>query len=258
MTNCRDILDTLASLPHGGMPDTLARHLAVCPSCRDAAERRLGLTEGARVLHGLQAPPELVVRLKRLTRMEPACEETVDLMDGALEGSLDGPSRSRFLDHLNWCVGCRNAWEALATLRQVGRATAVPSMLRLNLAVHPNLRIEVRRRRRWVPDLRMAAAAAYVLAGVTVLLAGSPVRWGWLEGSRLERTAFFARAAVENRAQWLSRQAREQLVVAGDRAMDAAEDIVDRARKAFTHDQENQQPPRRVREDGNGGSHEHT
>ena len=254
MTDCRDVLNALESRSGGPLPEDLARHLDGCSSCRLAAERRWGLAEGARLLQGVQASPELIARLKTLTRLNPACEEAVALLEDALAGSLDGASRSRFLGHLHHCAGCRNAWESLATLRQVGRATAAPPRLRANLAIHPTLRVAVRRRSRWIPDLRLAAAAAYVLAGLTVLLAGSPVGWSWLEGSRVERTAFFARAAVENRITWLSRQAQEHLAVAGDRALGAAEDLAERARRVFADQPENPAPPSRVTEGGNGGS----
>lgn len=254
MTDCRSVLDFLESATGGDrLPTPLARHLDSCPSCRVAAERRRGLAEGTEVLKAVQAPPELRSRLKALPRLHPACEDAVAVLDGALEGTLEGASRGPFLSHLHQCAGCRAAWESIATLRQVGRTATVPPRLRANLAIHPSRRLTVRRRR-WVPDLRMAAAAAYVLAGLTVLLTGSPARWAWLEGSRFERTVVFARAAVENRVGWLSRHAREQLVVAGDRAMGAAETLVDRARRIFSDEDENSPPPQRVGEGGNGGS----
>ena len=254
MIRCDDLLACLPGLvDEGTLPDSVMGHLETCASCRAAADRLQGLIEAGGMLREIRPSPALVARLKSLPRLSRECEEALTSLDDVLEGRLDSPGRSHFLQHLQDCAACRSVWEALATLRQTGRATAPPPLLLADLAIHPVRRVQLRRRR-WVPDLRMAAAAAYVLAALTVLMAGNPSQWKWPEGDRVGRMAFFARAAVENRVTRLSITVRDQLVVAGDLAWGTAEDIFNRARKLLSSENENSTAPKRVGEGGNGGA----
>lgn len=254
MTRCDDLQARLPALVgEGALPDSVMEHLATCSSCRAAADRLQGLIEAGSILREIQPSPELIARIKGLPRLSGACESALVSLDDVLEGRLDSPGRSHFLQHLQACDPCRTVWEALATLRQVGRATAPPPRLLGDLAIHPTRRVQVRRRR-WVPDLRMAAAAAYILAALTVLMAGNPARWQWAEGESVGRMAFLARAAVENRITRLSLKVRDQLVVAGDLAWGTAEDVFNRARKLLSSEDENSTAPKRVGEGGNGGA----
>ncbi|MEP0774185.1 MAG: zf-HC2 domain-containing protein [Acidobacteriota bacterium] len=215
MKCCDELLDRLEEAATGRLPTELDRHLRECPHCQESAARWQAVNEAVRTTARTVAPPELVARLKRLPRFPVACETTLDLLGDALTGALPAAERTRFLVHLQQCASCRTTWEALATLREVGLGTVAPPRLRATAALPPRQRLAVRRRR-GLFDLRLAVAAAYLFAALTVVLAGSPGSPGDGGGARIASVATFARAAVENRIVSYSRRLQEHVSTAGD------------------------------------------
>ncbi|MFZ5787111.1 MAG: zf-HC2 domain-containing protein [Acidobacteriota bacterium] len=214
MTDCDLVLERLTEDAAADIDARLAEHVRSCPSCREALGRAQGVCEGASVVTGLSAPPALVERLKTMRRLPAACEDAQELIAEALDGALDEARRAALLDHLRACPGCQAAWEAFATLREVGALTAARLPVRARLALHPSRRLATRRRGR-VFDLRLATAAAYLVAAASIVLIGNPATVARASNVGLEKASLYTRAAVENRVESWMRVGKESLVVAG-------------------------------------------
>jgi len=252
MRACDELLDFLETGDPAGLPAPLAHHAEECAGCRDALDRLRGLADGAAVMAGLHAPPELVERLRRMPRLPADCERAQDLLAEALDGALDEPARRELMGHLHGCAACRTTWEAFATLREVGRDTRARARLRAVAALPPRQRIEGRRRLAFF-DLRLATAAAYVLAALTVMLIGNPASFARATGANVDRATFYARAAVENRLEGLAGDAFDRLTDGAAWASRVALGAWDTLKGAFTAD-ENPRPAKRVETSENGGT----
>lgn len=252
MRPCDELLDFLETGDPGELPAALAHHADGCAACREALDRLRGLAEGAAVMAGLHAPPELVERLRRMPRLAAECERAQDLLAEALDGELDEPARRELMGHLHGCAACRTTWEAFATLREVGRDTRARARLRAIAALPPSQRIEGRRRLA-VFDLRLATAAAYLLAALTVMLIGNPASFARATGANVDRATFYARAAVENRLQGLAGDALDTLTDGAAWASRVALGAWETLKGAFGAD-ENPRPAKRVETSENGGT----
>lgn len=252
MRPCDNVLEQLDAAVNGTLPDELAAHLADCATCQASVERALGLGEGARILGRTRAPATLIARLKTLPRLAPACEEALILVDAALAGDLEPEGQDTLLHHLHSCDRCRVAWEAFATLREVGLATGASAKLRARLSVPARLRVEARRPHARA-NLRLATAAAYLVAAFTVLLVGDPARLARASSDRVEKASLYARAAVENRLQAYGRWAGEEVGVAASWLGKQAKDVWATAEGLLTGRGENRASTDTVREGGNGG-----
>lgn len=200
MSSCDELLERIDAAVAGDLEPDLRHHLAACATCQMAVERARGLAEGSAVLSGVKAPRALVAKLKTLPRLDLACEQALLVIDAAFEAELEDGGRTALLDHLDACPRCRATWEACATLREVGAATAAPFRLRARLQQHPGRGQQFRQQRRFF-DLRLATAAAYLLAAVSVLVAGNPATLARAGTERFDRASLYARAVVENRFQ---------------------------------------------------------
>jgi len=245
MSRCEELLDYLEEAEAGVLPAELREHVRECSACREAVERRQAVAEAAQAVAGAAPPAALLERLRAMPRFPAACEEALDLLGDALSGSLPAASRSRFLLHLQACARCRATWEALATLREVGSAAQAPPRLRAAAALPPRQRLAVRRRR-GVFDVRLAVAAAYLFAALTVVLAGSPGALADRGGFRLTGAATYVRAAVENRLVSYSRRLQEQVSTAGGWVSDTARETWQQLRKLISSRRENQPAERNV------------
>lgn len=214
MNSCDELLDRLEEAATGRLPTELDRHLQECPHCQEAVAQWQAMSEAVRTTVRTVAPPDLVARLKLLPRFPAACEATLDLLGDALTGALPAAERTRFLVHLQQCASCRATWEALATLREVAHIAVAPPRLRAAAALPPRQRLAVRRRR-GLFDLKLAVAAAYLFAALTVVLAGSPGSPADGGGARIASVATFARAALENRIVSYARRLQEHVSTAG-------------------------------------------
>jgi len=252
MRNCDELLDFLETGDPGELPESLARHAEGCDACREALDRVRGLAEGAAALAAVHAPPELVERLRRMPRLPVECERAQDLLAEALDGELDEPARRELMGHLHSCTACRAAWEAFATLRAVGHDTRAGARLRAVAALPPRQRIEGRRRLAFF-DLRLATAAAYLLAALTVMLIGNPASFARATGANVDRATFYARAAVENRLQGLAGDALDALTDGAAWAARVTLGAWDTLKGAFGAD-ENPKTRNRVETSENGGT----
>lgn len=215
MSLCDDLLDLLETEGHAELPAELAAHAQSCDDCREAVARAQGLAEAGHAVRGVRAPAELVGRLKDMRRLPLACEHATELISAALDGELSPAGREELVAHLHACPACQTAWEALATLQEVGRVTRVAPRLRARLALHPRNRIDARRRPR-IFDLRLATAAAYLVAAMTVMLIGNPASIARASSASVEKAQLYTRAAVENRLDSLTRRGRTAILSAKD------------------------------------------
>jgi len=198
MSRCDEILERLDDAVDGRLGPELTAHLADCPRCRDLVVVAAGARPDGAAFAGITAPPGLVARLKRLPRLSSACERAQELIGAALDGTASPRERSELLEHLHTCSACRAAWESLATLREVGAAVRLGDRFKAALALSPRTSLALRRRRRFF-DLRLATAAAYLLAALSVAAAGNPGAIARAGTEGMEKATFFAKAAVENR-----------------------------------------------------------
>ena len=252
MSRCDELLREIEAGADDQLPPELVEHLAGCPACQLAVDRLRGLNDGAHILRDVRASESLKARLKSVTRLTPACERAQELVGIALDGELDTPSRTELLAHLHGCPSCQATWDAFATLREVGAQTHPMPRFRAALAIAPSHRIAIRQRPR-VFDLRLATAAAYLLAAATVLVISNPATVARASSDRIERAQVYAQAVVENRITSYSRQVFEAGAAASGWARDNALQVWGSIRQAFGGRPENPKPDNRVVKSGDGG-----
>lgn len=198
MNRCSWVLDRLEDAVTGTLDGDVVAHLEQCSDCRDLVEAAAAPRVSGGLLAHFRAPEGLLERLKRLPRLAAGCERAQELIVLALDEEIAAPERTELLDHLHHCPSCRASWDAFATLREVGAATRASERFRAVLSVHPRNNLALRRRRKFF-DLRLATAAAYLLAALSVAAAGDPGAIARAGTSQMEKATFYAKAAVENR-----------------------------------------------------------
>ena len=250
MRPCDSVLDQLDAAVAGALPADLARHVADCPDCRLAIERARGLAEGGRALGSVRAPDSLKKRIKALPRLVPACEQAIERLGSALEGGLPEEERSALMDHLHACPSCQAVWEAFATLREVGASTRASGRLRAAVALPPRNRVQARRQRGRFFDLRLATAAAYLLAALTVMMLSNPATVARTSSDGMDRAATYATAAVQNRFESYSERVVNAAAVAQGWVLEHARQAWRTVRSAFGAEDANQQAKGTVVRDG--------
>ncbi len=255
MKECDVLAEHVEELLSGEeLAGALAAHVTQCASCAELLRRARTTSEGGHMLHQVKAPEALKRSVKTMVRLPQACERAVELLGAALDGEADQAGRTELLEHLHGCTSCRAAWEALATLREVGSKVRVSGHMRARLALHPSQHIAAHRRPKRLFDLRLATAAAYLLAAITVVLVGNPAQVARASNTQMERAAVYTRAAVENRFSAYSRNAWNQVVAAEGWVEERAVAAWERARRLVTGSSENPKQGRDVDTDGKGGS----
>jgi predicted anti-sigma-YlaC factor YlaD len=250
MTPCDLLRDYLDAAVAGTLPEELAKHLEGCSDCQSAVERAHGLAEGQRVLAAVRAPESLKQRIKHLPRLAPACEEAIERLGVALDGELQDEGRAAMLEHMRSCPACQAVWEAFATLRDAGVNTRSPARLKAAAALPPRQRLEARRRRNRFFDLRLATAAAYLLAALTVMLLSNPETVARESSYQIDRAATYATAAVQNRFTSYSQHVTDTLAGVEGWVRDQAEDVWKKVRSAFGGKRANPKPTESVGSDG--------
>ena len=251
-TPCDELLDQLEDGATDMLPPHLAEHARTCELCRERLDQGGLLRPEGGAMAGVHAPRELVARLKSLPRLAPACDAGLALIGSALDGDIDDAARARLLQHLHDCASCQATWEAFATLREIGAQVRAPRRLRAALALPVGQRIAMRRRRP-IFDLRLATAAAYLLAAATVVLVSNPATVARASSATVEKAGVYARAAVENRLEAYTRRARESAAVAVDWLHDAGTEAYARGRALLGLAAENRSDAKPVEPSGQGG-----
>jgi len=252
MRPCDALLDHLEAGGGAPLPGEIAAHVAECPDCRLALERTNGLAAGAQTLREVRASVELKDRLKSLPRLAPPCERALGLMGAAFDDEIVDAASAELMDHLHACPRCTAVWEAFATLREVGGATQAPAGLRAAAALPPRNRVAVRRKQR-IFDLRLATAAAYLLAAMTVVLLSNPANVARASSEQVDRAVVYTSAVVENRFASYSHRVVAAVVTIEGWVRDRAGETWERIHHLFAPRTANQSNPSNVTPNENGG-----
>jgi hypothetical protein len=153
------------------------------------------------------------------------------------------------MGHIHDCAVCKAVWEAFATLREVGTSVRAPGRLRAALAVPATRRVEMRRRARFF-DLRLATAAAYLIAATTVTLLSNPATLARASSDRMDQATTYASAVVQNRFSSYSERVIETFVAAEGWVRDHALKTWGQAKALVGGKPENPKPNRDVSKDG--------
>lgn len=235
MSRCTWVLDRLEDTVVGALDSDVAVHLEECSDCRELVEAATAARSNGGLFAGIKAPAALVDRLKRLPRLAAGCERAQKLIVLALDDEISAGERSELLGHMHECPACRSTWDAFATLREVGAATRVPERFRAALAIHPRNNLTLRRKRKFF-DLRLATAAAYLLAALSVAAAGNPGDIARAGTEQMEKATFYAKAAVENRIDSYADKAKHSALQVAGWFGDAFDDARTLARRMFGKD----------------------
>lgn len=252
MRPCDELLDHLEDAAAAALPPDLAEHARTCSACRQRIDEAAGLSREGSPFSRLRAPAPLVARLKTIPRLAPACDAALELIGSALEGEIDPGARARLLDHLHGCASCQAAWEAFATLREIGAHARAPQRLRAAIAIPPRHRIALRRRRP-IFDLRLATAAAYLLAAATIVLVSNPATVARASSATVEKAGVYARAAVENRLAAYSRHVKATVAAASGWLQHAGSNAYERGREMLGATSKNRDSAKPVEPSGQGG-----
>lgn len=145
--------------------EAVERHLEACAECRELAGRLASIHSALAPLRELEPPQALTGELT-----STACERWRLLLFSAMDGAVGEEELEPLLEHLDGCPACTAVWTALTTARGVLAPLQPPPRL-----LEQCRRIPWAARRRRIPGVRTAAAAAYVLAVAVSLLLGNPV-----------------------------------------------------------------------------------
>ncbi len=250
MKPCEALLDHLDAAVEGTLPEELSKHLAGCPDCQLAVERVRGLNEGERVVGSVRAPESLKRRIKALPRLALACEQAIERMGAALEVGLPDEERTALMEHMHSCRSCQAVWEAFATLRDVGAGTRAPARLKAALALPPQHRLEARQKRGRFFDLRLATAAAYLLAALTVMMLSNPATVARESTDRMDLAATYATAVVQNRFESYSQRVADAAAGAQGWVREHAQQAWRKARLVFGGKSANPETKKTVVRDG--------
>jgi Putative zinc-finger len=251
MDRCDEVLDRLEDAVAGHLDPDLAAHVAGCPLCQETVAAARATADGLRP-EPLIAPRDLVDRIKGMRRLPPACEQAHDLLQRALDGEADAVERTALMAHLHACPTCRASWETCATLREVGALTTAPTGVRASLRAHPKINLVAHRPRHFI-DLRLATAAAYLFAAVTVTLATNPTSLAREGTAQVETATLYARAAVNNRLDAYGARAKEFAASTAAWVDEKAHEGWSAVRRLFAHDGENRAASEDVEPGENGG-----
>jgi hypothetical protein len=252
MSACDELLERLEEAVAGALPPALAEHVRSCPRCQAEIAHVECASPGRASLPAIHAPKALVARLKAIPRLAPNCEKAVELIGMALDGEIADEARGSLLEHLHHCPRCQAAWEALATLREVSAQIRAPRRLRAAVALPPRNRLELRRRRP-VFDMRLATAAAYLLAAATIVLVSNPATVARASSATMERAGIYAKAAVENRFSAYSHRVQDTILAGVGWLRQHGVEIVDRGRELLGLNRENSKTTKPVDPSGEGG-----
>ena len=191
MSGCTELRDLLSLYLEdeldGRGREAVLTHLESCEECAGLAETMGEITAAGAGLEGLEPPDSLQDEL-----ISSPCRLWLGLLFQAVDREISQRNLKRLLSHLEGCPSCRETWQDLTLIHQVGEAMEPPA----NLAAKC---VNVRVKRPGTPRIlnrRLAIAAAYLLAVMTSLVVGNPVT--------LARTQ--AAPAVERVAQQISQE----------------------------------------------------
>jgi len=169
MSSCDRFRDLLVASLDGELDDTEARelrdHLARCQDCAELKDTMEMISETIAPVADMEPPAYLESDIA-----SSPCRRWLGLLFSAVDREISEHNLDRLLPHLESCASCRQAWDDITLIHQVGDAMDPP----------PGL-LERCITARWKPmqslvlSRRTVTAAAYVLAVLTSLTIGNPV-----------------------------------------------------------------------------------
>ncbi len=205
------------------------RHLESCPECRELADRLAAIQAAVEPLRDPEPPRALTADLT-----STACERWRLLLFSAMDGAVDEDELEPLLEHLDNCPTCTAVWTALTTARSVLAPLQPPPRL-----LERCRRIPWAARRRRIPGVRTAAAAAYVLAVAVSLLLGNPVTLARQEMSTAARSVG---RTVEAQVQEVKEDGRGELRLVVWKIWRFGEHTVDAIHRILVPEPENDNP----------------
>jgi len=169
MTSCRSVQELFESLLEGALDPAAAssvrEHVRGCSECAELLATVEAIAEAIAPWRSVEPPAQLVGELQ-----SSPCRRWLGLLFRAVDHELEDVNLARLLEHLEVCGACREVWNDLALVHQVGDSLQPPPAL-LARCLAP------RRSLRGAPVLsrRAVTVAAYLLAVVASLALGNPV-----------------------------------------------------------------------------------
>jgi predicted anti-sigma-YlaC factor YlaD len=170
MAGCAEIRELLGSRLDGDLDgrqvDLVEAHLESCGECAELAAVVEEIAAAGSALAAIEPPQNLADDL----RSSP-CRLWLGLLFQAVDREISQRNLERLLGHLESCPSCRQAWQDLTLIHQVGDAIAPPRGLVTACIAAPTRKPKSAR----ILNRRLATAAAYALAVLTSLVVGNPV-----------------------------------------------------------------------------------
>ena len=174
--DCRELEERLEALLDGELDEgerrRCARHLELCPGCRDLAEPLAAV-----------APPEDLLEAVLASTSGSPCGRAESLLCGWLDDELDEVDRALLGAHANSCSDCRALAVAIRRLAvdlpRLAELRPDPGFVEAVLAATLPVRVRLRRWwaaawPRWVRRPRFASEAAFVGTLALVLVFATP------------------------------------------------------------------------------------
>jgi predicted anti-sigma-YlaC factor YlaD len=165
MTRCDD-LRLLMTLDDERNDAQVVAHLECCDECRGFVLTLDAWQKDARTVgDALEPTGDLEARISA-----SPCQRWLSLLFLAVDRDISSTQLERLLQHLDQCDSCRDAWNDLSLMHQVGQALRPGTE-----AIDRCLAIPRLPRRPRVLGRRTVAAAAYAVAVTASLVIGNPV-----------------------------------------------------------------------------------
>lgn len=169
MTSCRSVQELFGSFLEGALDPVAAgsirEHVCGCGECAELLATMEAIAEAIAPWRSVEPPAQLAGDLQ-----SSPCRRWLGLLFRAVDHELSDVNLARLLEHLEGCEACREVWNDLALVHQVGDSMEPPPVL-LARCLSP------RRLSRRAPVLsrRAVTAAAYLLAVLASVALGNPV-----------------------------------------------------------------------------------
>jgi len=168
MNDCTGIRDLFSVVLEGEADEasaTLVRnHVADCSDCAELFETMTAVIGTTDFMADIEPPAHIADEIS-----DSPCRRWLGLLYQAVDREITQHNLDRLLTHLDSCSSCRQVWQDLTLVHQVGDAMEPPGHLAATC-----VRVREAITRITILPRRTATAAAYVLALLATLAIGNP------------------------------------------------------------------------------------
>lgn len=168
MSNCTDIRELFSLVLENEADEAaIARvrdHLDGCSDCAGLFDAMATIVETSDFMAEIEPPSHISTEIS-----DSPCRRWLGLLYQAVDREITQHNLERLLTHLDSCPSCRQVWQDLTLVHQVGEAMEPPSHL-----AGACVRVRETIARITILPRRTATAAAYVLALLATLAIGNP------------------------------------------------------------------------------------